>query len=388
MVNIATIPLRNIRRKPSKTILLLLVFTLGVMSIISLYQVSLIVGHSLEKKLTAFGANIIISPKAETLSVSYGGFNMGEMFFDVGQLPEQQTTAAIQSIGYKDRISIIAPKLVSMAKINDIPVAVVGVHWQQEQALKSFWAVDGTFPSAKDQLVVGSRAASTLGLQSGDTLTLFDQKFTVSGVLYETGSDDDTVILLDLATLQSLTNTKNSTSFIEVAALCSGCPIDDIVSQIRGVLPGAEVKALQNVVNQRMASIMFVQKLALMVSVIILITAAAMVGLSMLSAVNERKKDIGILRSLGFTKGRVFFIFCFEAALIGMIAGCLGYLLGFLASFKILVFLSLAEGISPVFSFGQLALTCALFGTITLLSALYPAWKGATTEPSSALVAL
>lgn len=388
MINIATIPLKNIRRKPSKTLLLLLVFTLGVMSIIALYQVSLVVGHSLEKKLTAFGANIIISPKAETLSVSYGGFNMGEMFFDVGKLSEKQTIKAIKSIGYQDRISIIAPKLVSMTKINGTSIAVVGVNWEQEQNMKSYWAVNGEIPTVENQLILGTTAATKLGLQTGDEITMFEQLFTVSGVLYETGGDDDTVILLSLPTLQALTKQPDTTSFIEVAALCSGCPIDDIVSQIRTALPGADVKALQNVVNQRMASILFVQKLALMVSIIILITAAAMVGLSMLSAVNERKKEIGILRSLGFTKGRIFFIFCFEAALIGIAAGFIGYILGFFSSFKVLELLTLADGLSPTFSFGQLFTTCAFFGAITLFAALYPAWKGASIQPSSTLVAL
>ncbi|MGL1931845.1 MAG: ABC transporter permease [Desulfotalea sp.] len=387
-MNILTIPLRNMRRKPSKTLLLLLVFTLGVISIIALYKASLVVGESLERKLTSFGANIIVSPQTQTLKVSYGGFNMGDMLIDINQLGEQDTVQAIKSIGYQDRISIIAPKLVSMAKVDDTPVAVIGVRWQEELALKSYWVVSGSYPESEKHIVLGATAAKTFGLQPGDSIQLYEQNFTVTGVLSETGGDDDTVVFMQISTLQGLLNTPDVVSFVEVAALCSGCPIDDIVSQIREGLPQAEVKALQNVVNQRMASIHFVQKLALVVSVIILITATAMVGLSMLSAVNERKKDIGILRSLGFSKGQVFSIFCCEAGLIGVVAGAIGYVLGFIASSKILIWLSLAEGISPTFSFWQLLLTSFLFGIITLLSALYPAWKGASIEPSSALVAL
>jgi len=387
-MNILTIPLRNIRRKPSKTLLLLLIFSLGVMSIVALYQVSGVVGLSLEKKLTSFGANIIISPAAEKLNVSYGGFQMGEMLFEIQDLPEEETIKAIRAIGLRDRISAVAPKLVTMAKINDTAVALVGVRWQEEQGIKSYWATDGSFPGRPEEILLGSRAAANLGLGKGDKVTLLGQEFTISGTLFETGTDDDTVVLMELSRLQSLIDKPGATSFIEVAALCAGCPISEIVDQLRAQLPNAEIKALQNIVNQRMASVHFVQKLALSISLVILITASAMVGLSMLSAVNERKKDIGILRSLGYGKEHVFFIICLEAGLIGVLSGTIGYLTGYLASFKVLEYLALVDGATPTFSFVHFLFAGLVFGLVTVLAALYPSWKGAGIEPSAALVAL
>lgn len=387
-MNILTIPLRNIRRKPSKTLLLLLVFSVGVMSIISLYQVSLVVGLSLEKKLTSFGANIVVSPATEKLSVSYGGFHMGDMLFDIQELSEDTTTRAIRSIGLQDRISAVAPKLVTMTKVAGKAIALVGVRWQEERGIKSYWAANGKFPEHEDEILIGNQAASLLGLQAGNSLDIFDKKFTVSGILFETGGDDDSVIFMDIGKLQTLLGRPGATSFVEVSALCSGCPIEDIVSQIRVNLPNTSVKALQNVVNQRMASVRFVQKLAFSVSLVILVTAAAMVGLSMLSAVNERKKDIGILRSLGYGKSNIFLIFCLEAGMIGLVSGIIGYLGGYGASFKVLELLDIADGAKPLFSFGHLALTGLAFGLITMAATIYPALKGAAVEPSSALTAL
>ena len=113
-----------------------------------------------------------------------------------------------------------------------------------------------------------------------------------------------------------------------------------------------------------------------------------MIGLSMLSAVNERKKDIGILRSLGYGKSQVFTIFCLEAGFIGALAGFIGYVGGFGASFKALDYLALAEGAVPVFSVGHLVLASGVFALITVVAAVYPAWKGASVDPTTALVAL
>lgn len=396
-MNILTIPFRNIRRRPSKSLLLLLIFTFGVMSIVALYQVSRVVGVSLEKKLIAYGANIIVSPTTEKLSVSYGGFHMGEMLFDIQNLPEKETVAAIRGINLKDRISVVAPKLVTMAKIDDIAVALVGVKWRQERALKSYWAASGSFPEAhsdlsmqdvSNEVLLGSKVAAMLGLKAGDTVAIMERNFSVTGVLYETGTDDDTVLFMELEALQALIGKPNATSFVEVAALCSGCPIEEIVSEIRSALPDADIKALQHVIDQRMASVHFVQNLAFSISLVILITAAAMVGLSMMAAVTERKKDIGILRSLGYGKSQIFLIFCLEAGLIGAIAGAVGYLGGFAASFKVLQLLAIAEGGTPIFSVGHLLLTISAFGLITVIAAIYPAAKGASVEPSTALVAL
>lgn len=387
-MNIITIPLRNIRRKPAKVILLLAVFSLGIMSIVSLYQVSQVVGHNLEKKLTSFGANIMVAPATEKLSVSYGGFQMGEMLFDIQELPEAETTRAIRSIALQERISVVAPKLVTMTTINGKAVALVGVRWQEERGIKSYWAFDGRLPEQPEEILLGSQVADHLGLATGDPARILDRNLIVSGTLFETGGDDDSVVFMDIGLLQALLNRPGATSFIEVSALCSGCPIEDIVSQIKTNLPNTSVKALQDVVNQRMASVHYVQKLAFSISMVILVTAAAMVGLSMLSAVNERKKDIGILRSLGYAKSRIFLIFCLEAGMIGALAGVIGYLGGYGASFRALEMLSLADGVRPHFSAGHLALTALVFGAIAVMAALYPSWKGATVEPSSALISL
>lgn len=387
-MNILTIPLRNTWRKPTRTLLLLLVFTLGVMAIVALHQVSLVIGTSMEKKLSTYGANILVSPGQEKLSVSYGGLHLGEMLYDVQPLSEEKTVAAVRAIELKDRISAVAPKLVTMAKVKETPVAVVGVRWQWELLIKSYWATNGTFPSSPDEIVLGHTAARNLGVGEGDTLRLFEHPFRITAVLLPTGGDDDNVVLMELGQLQAISRQPDQVSFLEVAALCSGCPIDDIVAQIRASLPGMDVKALSNVVSQRMASIHFVQRLVLSISLVILVTAATMVGLFMVSAVNERKKDIGLLRSLGYSKGRVFFIFCLEAGIIGVVSGILGYLSGFGASFKALSLLAMAEGARPVFDLNHLLLTCVTIALVTIFAAAYPAWKGASIEPSQALLAL
>ncbi|BDQ33947.1 ABC transporter permease [Pseudodesulfovibrio portus] len=387
-MNILTIPLRNTRRKWMKTLLLLVVFTLGVTSIVSLNYVSSVVGDSLEKKLTAFGANILVQPHREKLTVSYGGFSMGDMVLGQADLDETSVSDRIGSIELNDRISVIAPKLVTMVKIANTGVGLVGVRFDKEKVLKGYWAVNGTYPVRDDDVLVGGKAAAKLDLKVGDAIDLEGVDATVSGILMPTGSDDDSVIFAPMDFVQSNFGTPGHVSFIEVAALCAGCPIEDIVNQIQAAVPDADIQALQSIVKQRMYSVEFVKRLILTVSLVILFIACCMVGVTMLSSVNERIKEIGLMRSIGFGRASIFSIFCFEAALIGVLAGIIGYLGGYGLSLKVLAMLDMAEGATVSFDPAHMGLTGLLIVSVSVLSALFPAWKASSVEPSEALISL
>lgn len=419
-MNILTIALRNARKKWVRTALLLLVFSLGVVSIVALGFVSRVVGEGLEKKLVSFGANILVSPKTEKLTVSYGGFALGDMLFDVTYLDEAATIAKIDTIALRKNISVIAPKLVVMDHVNGAAVAIVGVRFDKERQLKGFWTAEQggipgetaeqaaeraaasmhgdapakpqqpavIVPPGADGLLAGSAAAAKLDLHLGSTVPLGKHRFVVTGILAPTGSDDDNVLLADMDALQRASGHPGKVNFVEVAALCSGCPIDDIVAQIGQALPDTEIKTLRGIVEQRMVSVHFVKKLILSVSLVILLTGCSMVGVSMLSAVNERKKEIGILRSLGFSRRSVFAIFCAEAAAIGLLAGAVGYVAGYLVSFRILDVLEV-EGAGPIaFEPLHLLATALVLALLTSVASLFPAWKAAGVEPSEALVTL
>jgi putative ABC transport system permease protein len=397
-MNILTIPLRCARKKWLRTLSLFCIFTLGVASIVALREVSAVVGESLERKLTSFGANIMVSPARETLTVSYGGLPLGDLLLDEGHLPHADTARRIRSIEFNANIAAVAPKLVTMARIGSpagattpvapLPVAVVGVDWPEELSLKGYWAIDGATPKTSEGALAGHAVAARLGLAPGSVVHVNGHAVTITGVIGSTGSDDDNVLLADIGFVQRAFNLPDKASFVEVAALCAGCPIDDIVAQLRAALPGQDIKALRHVVEQRMYSVHFAQQLALVVSLVILLTACAMVVMSMLSAVNERRREIGILRSVGFSRSGVFTVFASEALLVGVAAGLVGHLAGHGLALKVLDLLHMADVAPPAFSLAALALTTGGIAAVSVLAAAFPAWKASRVEPAAALVSL
>lgn len=381
-MNIFTLPVRNLKRKLMRTAILIAVFTVGILSVVMLYNVSETIGHSLEKKMTQFGANVLVYPKSESLNISYGGFSMGNLNYQVKYLPEKDTVYKIRNIEFKENISTVAPKLVSLAKYNEKPVAVTGVIWEEEIRIKSYWAVEGKMPEEPTEAIIGKRAADLLGISINTPVNLGSGVITISGILHKTGTEDDNLIFANLHTVQAYTDKKDMINFVEVAALCAGCPIEEIVAQIQTNLPDTDINALQNIVKQRMSTIEYVKKMVLLVSGVILIIACFMLSMFMLASVNERKKEIGILRAVGYSGAKIFLIFGFEAMLIGSLAGILGYIGGYYSSIELLSRINMGENEHIAFSITALITSTVLVGLLSVISASIPAMKATRVQPT------
>ena len=152
--------------------------------------------------------------------------------------------------------------------------------------------------------------------------------FTVTAILQETGSQDDGLLFVPLAAAQAITDKQDRITLIEVAALCSGCPITEMVDQIAGVLPDAKVSAIKQVVEGRLQTIGQLKRFSLGMGGVIALISLSLVFVTMMGSVNERKVEIGIFRAIGYRTGHVMGIILLEAGLVGLVAGLIGYGLG------------------------------------------------------------
>lgn len=386
-MNILTIPLKNIRRKMLRSSIILFIFTIGITSVVSLYKVSEIVSISLEEKLNKFGANIVINPKIDTMNISYGGVNLGNIVYDVKYIELSSAIEKIKSIKYANNISAIAPKLIVIKDFQNKKVGLVGVDFEQEVKIKNYWMIDGKIPKVKNQILVGSEVSKKLKLDLHDNLTLDGKEFTVSGILKKVGSEDDFLVFMDIQTLQGLSSLFNKANFIEISALCAGCPIDEIVNELERVLPDHNVNALQKIVRQRMSAIHFVEHLAYIISGIILFASCFIIGLFIFNSVNERKKEIGILRSMGYTRRSIFVIFSFEVLLIAFFSGLLGYNLGIFFGNTVLKYLSI-ENTSISISGLEMFFVIIAVLFLAVISAFYPSYKASKVEPVETIISL
>jgi putative ABC transport system permease protein len=130
-------------------------------------------------------------------------------------------------------------------------VLLAGMDFGEIPMLRPWWIPKGQFPE-KEQVLAGAEAARILGLSIGNTVEVSGRALQVSGILERTGSQDDQILFAPLQTAQLLLGKEGRISMAEVAALCHGCPIEEMVQQISAILPGAQVMAIKQVVKGRM----------------------------------------------------------------------------------------------------------------------------------------
>ncbi len=381
------ISINNLRRRKGKVFFLVLGLTIGITTVVTLISITRMMNEDISKKLDEFGANILIIPRSDDLSLSYGGMNIGGVSVDAQTLKDSDVPK-IRLIEVRENISTVSPKFIGVAAIEGKKVPLMGVQFGEELRLKKWWKIHGGEPKNRDEVLLGNEVAVRLFKSTGDLLSINSKTVRVSGILDETGSQDDFLIFGDLTFVQEVMNRPGILSLIEVSAFCNSCPIEEIVRQISQQLPHAKVTAIKQTLQTKMEALDHFKKFSMGISVIVLLIGSLIVFTNMMASVNERKREIGIFRAIGFRKSHVVRIIFLEALIVGLISGIIGYALGLGVSQIIGPMVTgMKSGrifIDPVLAVGAIFLS----SLIGILSSAYPAIHASKMDPTTALRAL
>ncbi len=378
--------LRNLRRRIGRKLLLVIGLTIGVATAVALMAITATMELDVATKMDEYGANILIVPKSNDLALSYGGVTVASAAYDVEELALGDLDR-LQTIKNARNISVVAPKLLGSVSLGGQSVLVAGVRFDEELRLKQWWDLEGEEPDSPDEALAGLRLARALGLHPGDDVKIHDQTLRVAGILAENGSQDDDILFIDLTTAQQTMDKPEAVSLVEVAALCTACPVEDMVKQISGVLPQARVTALRQAVTLRMETVGQLGRFTLAVSAVVVAIGGLVVLTTMLGAVAERRQEIGLFRALGFRQRHVMQIILGEAAVISLVGGILGWLVGMGTAMVLaprLADLTIPLVWNPALALG--AMGGALL--VGLVASLYPASTAARLDPTTALRSL
>jgi putative ABC transport system permease protein len=382
-MRLTDISLNNLKRRKSKMLFLVLGLLIGVSTVVTLVSVTQTMHTDIQNKIDQFGANIVVTPKADDLALSYGGVTVSNATYDVKEL-HTDDAARIKLIPLRANIANVAPKLVGAVDVGGSKVLLVGVDFPSELRLKKWWEIVGQEPAAPDEVLLGYNAASRLSAMPGNTITINGRPFQVAGTLKELGSSEDGAIFADLGAAQQVLGKPGAVSLIEVSALCKACPVEDIVQQISRELPDARVSALAQAVKSRQQTVDQLTSFSLAISLVVLLIGGLVVLTTMMSAVNERTREIGIFRAIGFRRTHIARVILFEALLVSLLGGVLGWFLGMLASMVLAPRVAqLSSGVewNPLLALGAVALAVS----IGLAGSIYPAIRAANLDPAEAL---
>jgi putative ABC transport system permease protein len=410
-MRISTIAFANLKRRKGKAAFLTVGIAIGIGTAVALLSLSSSIKEEIGSQLDRFGANIVVVPQSNSLSLDYGGLSVSSVSFDVKQLKNEDATNVLD-IPYRNRISNVSPKLLGAVGVEGREILLAGIDFNSELTLKRWWRIAGRKPEAEQDLLLGYEAARALLLietTSGaaeqhvshggshetsedqfqfkivrDRVKLAGQDHPVAGVIAQTGGPEDGMIFGSLAHVQALLNKPGQLSLIEVSALCKDCPIGDIVSQISERIPHARVSAIQQSVRARSETVGRLTRFSAVVSAVVLAIGALMIFTTMMGSVIERTKEIGVLRAIGFRRSHIIKGLMIEVAAVSLLGGLLGWGGGLLASWIALPYFAEAR-ISFEFKPALAIVAIAAGLIIGTISSFYPIVRASRLDPSEAV---
>ncbi|MBU2617824.1 MAG: FtsX-like permease family protein, partial [Euryarchaeota archaeon] len=270
-------------------------------------------------------------------------------------------------------IATIAPKLYVSTEVKGMSIMVVGINPQEERNLKTWWMISkGMYLENQGEALVGAQAAEILKFNIGDKISIEGEEVTVTGILEETGSNDDYQIFVPLKTAQKAFGKEGLVSSIDIRALCSACPVEDISGSINELIPGVRAVAVKQIAKTEMGMIKKVNDFLLALAGITLAVGCFGVVNTMMTSVHERIRDIGIMKAVGASRKQIIKIFIYEAVIIGIVGGIIGYITGTLSAYIVgpLIF----EGISVAYAPQYFLPSLVLATFIATIATVYPAF--------------
>jgi putative ABC transport system permease protein len=232
--------MESFRRQRRRKLLAGIAILLGTTAVTAMLALATTIGDRIHKELAVYGANIVVYPKADLLDVKVGGVDVKPA--SGGAYLKESELAKLKTIFWGNNITGVSPELPVSLRVltgggTSLSASGVGLWFNHPftETLKTgapglhpWWKIIGQWPSANDQLVVGSDVARKLSLHQGSSISIESagtpaapanpgQKFAVSGVI-STGDVTDGQILLPLASAQALVGAPDEVRRVEVSA--------------------------------------------------------------------------------------------------------------------------------------------------------------------------
>jgi putative ABC transport system permease protein len=278
-------------------------------------------------------------------------------------------------------------------------LSLVGIDIDSATAMHSYRIVDGRFLQQSDEAaaVISQSLSSAIRLGLGDELKLptaaGETRLTIVGILPARALPGNEEVLVNLQQAQSILGAAEAINAIEVN-------YDRVDSAARSEVEAAILERLGNSFqlgaldpnSQLLTNIALAQGIFNMLGALALAMGGFIILNTFRTIVAERRRDIGMLRTLGANRSTIFGIFTAEALIQGLVGTALGmavgYGLGTLLSealgSMLAQFLNLNLG-GPIVSPGLIAVSVLIGLGVTLLAALLPAVSAARVAPLEAL---
>jgi putative ABC transport system permease protein len=363
-------------RQPRRKLLTMAALALGTAIATATLSVALDVGDRLAREFRSLGANLLVTPEADTLPLEIGGVDYRPV--DSGIFLSEAELGKLKTIFWRNNVIGFAPFL-------DVPVAVnntnssptdlrletilIGTWYRHDvnvpdgggifttgvSSTNPGWRVEGRwFADHSAEAVMGAGFAHRAGVHTGQTVDIrageTRAQLTITGII-STGGQEDDAILAPLEIAQRLSGKPEEYRRLLVSALtkpedsfserdpksmapeeferwyCSPY-ISSISRQIQEQLPGVSVRPIRQIAEGEGQILSRVEALMWLVTFAALLAAALAVAATAGTTVLERTTEVALMKALGARRRLLGAVFLGEQWFMAIIGGLAGYVGG------------------------------------------------------------
>ena len=421
-------------RRPRRKILSMAALAMGMAVATAALSVTLDVGDRLAQEFRSLGANLLVTPEADSLPLEIGGVDYRPA--NAGAYLPTADLGKLKTIFWRFNIIAFAPildvpvrawssssknwsspglagnaEVIGTWNAHTVPIPDGSSYVTGIEKTNPWWHLDGNwFTEGAEECVIGIGLAKSASITTGDAIQVHSSvapdwhPLKVVGIV-STGGPEDLAIVVPLAFAQQLAGKPGMYRRLYVSALTkpedafarkdpkSMTPeefdkwyctpyISSIAMQISEELKGTDVRVIRRVAEGEGHVMTRVRTLLWLVTFAALLAAALAVGASAAASVIERRSEIGLMKALGANSGLVGVLLASEQLLLAFVGGGIGYAVGIVLA-RILgerIF-----GFAPEPKIFVFLIILTLAAIITLLGSAFPLRQAARYDPAPIL---
>jgi putative ABC transport system permease protein len=369
-VNHFQLAFRNLSRRPMRSLLTMMGVALAVGSFITLYGLSDSVHENVQQSFDEQGADL--TARRSGVAEPFGGTINENLMPKVAAVPG---------------VAAVSGQLITFAA-TDNNDTVLAAGWAPDSF---YWQhvplIEGRLPELGDakEAVVGNEIAMTLGKKVGDDIALLGEKFRIVGISNYTSIINRNRVLVNLAPLQEITFRKGAITFLsmELDKPNDEGEVNRVIETIEAMGGLAVTKSEGMMKNDSMIGLL--SAVSSSMAWVALLMGVLMVLNTLLMAVLERMREIGILSALGWSKQRIMGALVIEGFLLSAVGSAIGILIGVLGSMALSAAPAIGRYVAVSPTLGLIAATAVAAIVLGILGSFYPAWVATRASPAAAL---
>ncbi|MFZ1005739.1 MAG: ABC transporter permease [Terracidiphilus sp.] len=370
----------NLIHRPLRSVISVLAVAIEVVMILSIVAIFMGMLNDQKDRTNGIGADLMMRPSnASTMNGVSGAPMPAKFAIPLGKLPH---------------VTVVSPAIMNLSTVGNLEI-LFGIDYPTFNALKPFVFLSGGPFTGPNDVIIDDVLANSGGtvivngvqthsngpLRVGDTIPVMDHPFRICGIV-EAGKGGRKAIPID--TMGALMGADGKASIFYIK--CDDPANQEAVIKEIHATPGLENYPVQTM--QEWDSQMTPEKIpGFNIALEVVIGIAVIVGFlvifqSMYTAVLERTREIGILKSMGASRLTVVGVVLRECAVLAIT----GVLVGIIGTFGVRLL------IARVFPSQHFEITAAWIGNGAFIAfvgalcgALYPAWMAARKDPIDAL---